>query len=444
MAYKKNQYDKVINMEELANITTYKNYLIFWVGQLFSLLGSSVVFFIIIWWIADVYVSAVLLSISTFLSILMMTICMPIAGVIADKVDKKKLILVVDALQAFTTFLLIVMFQIGLASIVVVFVFISIRSIFQAFHIPTVNSIIPTMVPKDKLTRINGINFLFTGVVQLIAPFIAAVFLAFISIKSIHMIFWLDIITFFIALIPLLLISIPSVKQLNHSKDDVRKTSFITEFKIGLKTLKLVPGLIIMIILSMWLNFILTPANTLMPLFIIINHGGQAGHLALVQMIFTGGMIAGAILTSIKKNWNKKIRVIFISIVVALMGYILFALAPSGSYLIMGIGGAILGFNLPIINSLYQTFLQITVPIDKMGRVTSIDNAISSAISPIGTLLSGPLAVLIGIQLLFVFSGLTGVIITIAFWSFTGIRKIDIDSKSELEKINNQIENLII
>ncbi len=428
-------------MEELANITTYKNYLFFWVGQLFSLLGSSVVFFAITWWIADFYVSAVLLSIATFLSVLMMTLFMPIAGVIADKVNKKKLILIADSSQAFVTFLLIIFFQFGIANIWVVFFFISLRSVFQAFHVPTVNSIIPTMVPKDKLTRINGVNFLFTGVVQLLAPFIGALLLVFLSM---YMILWVDIITFFIALIPLLLITIPSVKQLNHSKDDIKKRTFLKDFKIGLKTLKLVPGLIIMIILSMLLNFLLTPANALMPLFIKINHGGGAGHLALVEMTLTGGMIAGAILTSVKKNWNNKIRTIFISIIVALIGYTIFALAPSGLFLMMGIGGVILGFNLPIINSLYQTFLQLTVPADKMGRVSSIDHTFSSAISPIGSLISGPIAVLIGIQALFFYCGITGVIFTVVFWCFTGIRKVDIDSKSELERINNQIENLII
>ncbi len=427
-------------MEELADQTTFRNYLFFWSGQLFSLLGSMVVFFAITWWIADVYDSEILLAISTFVSILMMTLFMPIAGVIADKVNRKTLILVADSSQAFTTFLLIIMFQFGLGNIGVVLVFIGIRSIFQAFHVPVVNSIIPTMVPKDKLTKINGINFLFTGVVQLLAPFVGALLLVFLSM---YLILWVDIITFFIALVPLLAISIPSVKQLNHSEDDAKKISFLKEFKLGIKTIKMVPGLIIMAVLSMFLNFILTPATTLMPLF-IINHGGGVGHLAFVEMTFTGGMIAGAIFTMIKKKWNKQIRIIFVSILVALGGYIIFALAPSGSFIIMGIGGIILGFNLPIINTLYQTFVQTTVPADKLGRVSSIDSAFSSAISPIGSLISGPLALLVGIQALFVFGGLAGVVITIAFWSFTGIRKVDLDSKSEMEKINEKIESLTI
>ena len=121
-----------------------------------------------------------------------------------------------------------------------------------------------------------------------------------------------------------------------------------------------------------------------------------------------------------------------------------FAIAPIGNFYIMGIGGALLGFNLPIINSLYQTFLQTTVPSDKLGRVSSIDHALSSAISPIGALAAGPLALILGIPSLFFYCGFLGVMVTIGFWSFSGIRKVDIESKSALEEINGKVEKITI
>ncbi len=428
-------------MEEIANKETFKSYLFFWSGQLFSLLGSMVVFFVITFWIADVYNDPMISAFASFLYVLMMTLCMPLAGVFADRINRKMLILTVDSLQALVTFALILFFQLGITNLWIIYFFISLRSVFQAFHLPTVNAIIPTMVPKDKLSRINGVNFLFTGVVQLLSPFLGAILLVFLSV---YMVLWIDIITFFIALIPLLLITIPSVKLINHSENNVEKSSFIKDFRLGFKTLKIIPGLVIMVILSMLLNFLIQPMNALMPLFILDVHGGEAGHLALAEMIFTGGMITGALVTSIKKSWENKLRVIFISIVMALIGYMIFALAPIGNYYIMGLGGVILGFNLPIINSLYQTFLQTTVPSDKLGRVSSIDQALSSAISPIGSLAAGPLALILGIPTLFFYCGFLGVIVTVGFWGFTGIRKIDIDSKGALEEIHGKIENISI
>ena len=181
-----------------------------------------------------------------------------------------------------------------------------------------------------------------------------------------------------------------------------------------------------------------------MSLYINVNHGGGPGHLALTLAFFQGGMIFGALITSIKKEWNNKIRVIFICMIMALIGYIIFGIAPTGSYVILIIGGVIMGLNLPIINALYQTFIQTTVPADKIGRVTSIDHTFSMAIAPLGTILCGPLAEIIGIPSLFFYSGLIGIICTMAFWSFTNIRKVNIDSKAELEKIYDEIGKLVI
>jgi predicted MFS family arabinose efflux permease len=192
----------------------------------------------------------------------------------------------------------------------------------------------------------------------------------------------------------------------------------------------------------MLLNFLIRPLDTQMNLYIIEDHGGTVAHVAFASMVFTGGMILGALLTSVKKYWNNKIRVIFISLLAALTGYLIFAIAPKGSFIIMGLGGAILGFNLPIVNSLYQTFVQTTVPHDKIGKVTSIDHTLSSAISPLGSLISGPLALFLGIPMLLFLCALIGIISTIGFWLFTDIRKVDMDNISELEKINGKITEL--
>jgi DHA3 family macrolide efflux protein-like MFS transporter len=310
------------------------------------------------------------------------------------------------------------------------------RSICQAFHLPTVNSIIPAMVPKDQLSRINGINFLFTGVVQIIAPLIGATLMIILPLNAI---LWVDVITFFIALVPLLLIKIPDVQ--NHT-EKVEKQSFIEEFKLGIRVIKIIPSLMTMIILSMLLNFLVRPFDTLMPYYINVTHGGTATHLAIVLVFFQGGMIAGALLTSIKKTWKRKMKVIFICVIFLMVGYSILAFAPPGGFIVIGLGGILMGLTLPIINALYQTFIQTVVPADKMGRITSIDHSLSMSISPIGTLLSGPLAEVFGVGNLFLYCAIIGTVVTGVVWSFTGIKRVDNVSKSELEIVTSSINNI--
>ena len=77
-------------MTELANKKTFKNYIFLYSGQLFSLLGSSITQFVIIWWITIETGSIIILSIASFVYILPMTLAMPIAGVIVDRYNRKK------------------------------------------------------------------------------------------------------------------------------------------------------------------------------------------------------------------------------------------------------------------------------------------------------------------------------------------------------------------
>ena len=426
-------------MGELADKSTFRSYLFFWSGQLFSLFGSSIVFFVLIWWITVETQSAVFLATATFLQILPMTIFLPIAGVFADRLDRKKLIVVVDSLQAFITFILILFFQSGLVNVWIIMIIISLRSICQAFHVPTVNAIIPSMVPEEKLTRINGINFLFTGFVGIFAQLIAAILWI---IFPINLILWLDVITFFIALLPLLLIKIPSVNQNAEKKKIEEKNSFLKEFKLGFKTLRAIPGLLILIIMGMLTNFLIRPLITLLPLFVNSIHGGGTSHYALTLAFLHGGTIIGALAVSIKKNWSHKIRIIFIGTVVIMAGYLVIALTPRGLFFIIFMGGIILGIAMPIINSLTQTFIQTVVPKDKLGRITSIDWFLSNLMSPIGAIVSGPLAIILGIPSLLIYSAIVGLIIPVSLWSFTKIRKLDYDDEAERKKIIEGLNNI--
>jgi DHA3 family macrolide efflux protein-like MFS transporter len=97
----------------LQNQTTFRNYLFFWSGQLVSLLGSSIVQFVIVWWITVETGSALYLSLATFLSLTPLIVVGPFAGVFADRWNRKILILVADLMQALTVLVLIVFYWIG-------------------------------------------------------------------------------------------------------------------------------------------------------------------------------------------------------------------------------------------------------------------------------------------------------------------------------------------
>jgi len=246
-------------MEIHADQITFRSYLLFWSGQLVSLLGSSVAGFVIIWWITVQTESAVYLSIASLVGFTPIVVLSPLAGVFADRWNRKGLIATVDFLQALTTVALIFLFWSNVISIWLILMLLGLRGVFQAFHMPTVSAIVPTMVPKEKLSRMNGLNFLFTGAVNLVGPIVAALLLEFWEISQI---LWIDAVTFLIAIVPLLYVSIPSVRKKQEN------SSFRREFSEGLAFIRNGRGFLPLIILSTALNFLIAPLDTLLPYFV--------------------------------------------------------------------------------------------------------------------------------------------------------------------------------
>jgi DHA3 family macrolide efflux protein-like MFS transporter len=404
---------------------SYKRYLFFLGGQLFSIFGSFVVQFIVLYWITEFTRDAIFISIAAFLFFLPMVIIQPIAGVFTDKLNRKKIILITDTSQALITFGLIWVFTLGMTNVWLIVILNTLRSVCQAFHSPTVNAIIPTMVPEEKLSRVNGLNFLITGVVQVLGPVIAGTLIIFWSFSQI---LWIDFATFLIALIPLLLVKIPSLVE---DTESIKKRSFKEDFKEGVLVIKAIPGLISIIILAMAVNFLLRPLSTLLQYFILIFHDGDALNLALVNALINGGMVAGGVLTSIKKDWNKKVFIIVGGLLVFNLGYSILGFVPFGFFLLMGITGFFMGLCLPLINTMLMTLMQMKVPAQKIGRVTAINSTLAMAISPLGTIIAGPIADLLGIQNLFILCGVFGIIITLIVWIFSDMKEIEGDSEEK-------------
>ena len=414
-------------MEETADKSSFKSYLFFWSGQLASILGSSVVYFVLLWWLVDETKSAIALSIGSVSYFVPLILVSLIAGVVADRYDRKKVIFIADSLQAFSTFIMILFFAYGIMEFWYLYFFFAFRSTCQAFHQPTQNAIIPTMVPKEKLSRINGINFLLTGAINIIGPVIGATFLIYFTVEQA---LWIDIITYSIAIVPLLLIKIPSFHK---ETEDKKRESMWKEFKSGFKILTTIPGLLMLILEATIFNFLVQPISTLFPYYIRVIHNGSVVDFALISMSFNVGMFIGGILTTIKKEWKYKIPIMISVAIINAIIYALFSFVPIGFIFLLMLYSVIRGFTIPILNTLFYTILQLRVPSDKLGRVISIDNTLSCIGIPLGSILAGPLAVIIGIGPLFFISASLIIVAEIVIYLFTKIRLLDSEEDSSQE-----------
>ena len=413
--------EEKVTIELTSNQQTFQHYIIFWFGQLFSVLGSSIVFFALIWWITEESQSATILSLAYFFALVPQIIVSLFAGVFIDRLDRKKIIIFADFFQALFTLILILVFVFNLASIWLVISLIIIRNLFQAIHQPAVAAIIPVMIPKEKLSRMNSFNMLMTSAIMIVGPVISGILLGFWDIE---IILWIDVGTFLLAIIPTLLITIPSIKKIQKSKTD-KKPSFKKELKEGFQIIRKVKGMTAMFVVFIIINSLDSPANVLRPFFIIIYHQGDVKMLSYVSAIIQISFISGGLFISLRKQWKRKSMMIIIVYFISGLGFLICALAPVGNFLIIMVGSFLFYAGFPVVNALYLTILQEVVPLDMQGRVNSIDQALSFMVMPITILISGPIAGWIGINNLFIILAASHLIIFTIVALFSNLRYID-------------------
>ncbi len=419
-------------MQNNANASTFRSYLLFWVGQLTSVLGSSIVQFAIIWYITVATESPLILAVASLLGLGTQVLLTPIAGVYADRWNRKAIIGIADFLQALATVALIILFFLNIATVWHILGLLTARGIFQAFHGPTVSAILPSMVPRDQLSRMNSIDFLFSGLVLLIGPVIGAFLLAFWPLEQI---LWVDVITFIIPVIPLILIRIPSVKIVKSHEE---KPSFFKEFREGLKTIRNVRGMVALLFLASTLNFLLVPLSTLLPYFIKVVHLGEADSLALVMASLQGGIIIGSVYMTLKKTFTRKDRMTLAGLYGVFIGYGITTFVATGDFVTMGIGMFVIGVVLPVVNIIVMTTEQTVIPLEMQGRVMAVTRALSSAISPLGMIFAGVFAEFVGVVFLFGLCVALGFVIITIGWVFTDVRYL-VDQKPQGEDTRKEL-----
>jgi DHA3 family macrolide efflux protein-like MFS transporter len=377
-----------------------RNISFFITGQMISFVGSLLVQYAIFWHINLVTKSGTILTVAIIVSFLPLLIFSPIAGVLADKVNRKLLIIIADGSIALVTLVTAILFSIGDIEIWMLIVVTGIRGIGQAVHGPAIGAAIPLMVPQDKLMRVQGIQTGIQSAFNVLAPIIAAVL---ISWFSIGFLFYIDTVTAVLGVATLLFfVTIP--KHVNEGKKQT--TSGVQDFVAGLKYVKTHTFLIPFFVYLFVVLILVSPVAFLSPLQVVrsfLTYEDEVFRLTMVEVGFSGGMTIGALLVA---WWGGfKNRIVTAGIAISIMGFGVLMLGVVGNFYVYFIFMLIQGVVLPFYNTPMTVMIQEQVDPAYMGRVSSISVMINSIAMPIGIALFGPLADIVSIELLLLISG---------------------------------------
>ncbi|MHA2225392.1 MAG: MFS transporter [Candidatus Hodarchaeales archaeon] len=405
--------------------TNLKGYLFFLVGQWISILGSNIVQFGLIWFITIETNSPAILGMAAFFGMAPFYIVTPIAGVFIDRWSRKKVIILVDFMQAMLTLILIVFFIyytiiFSILELIIAILLIStLRGIFGAFHTSAVDTLLPIMVPRKHLSRINGINYLATGAINIVGPIVGAIALSLVEMKNL---LWLDVITFLVAVFPTMVVFIPIIKK---TTQEVSKQSFKKEISEGMSFIRETTGLFYLLVVFTGVNFFMAPIFTQFPLLVQSIHLGDEGTLALLLSINQVGLICGSFIMSSWKGFSNNAKGVALGIFFTYLGLLTIAIAPIGNFLVVGLGFCINGFTLPIMNVSSETIWSKTVPKNLLGRVYAVRRTVAQFSFPISTILGGFLAEIFGLIPILATCAVLGIVLLGYSWFFTPLSKVE-------------------
>jgi DHA3 family macrolide efflux protein-like MFS transporter len=424
---------------------TWNTFVWIWLSQLLSIFGSAMTRFGLTIWAYEQTHQATTLALMGFFNSGAYVLASPLAGVIVDRFDRKKVIILSDLGAGLVTLGLLLMFVNGQLQIWHIYLAGVVSNALGAFQEPAFSASVRLLVPETQLVRANSLLSVANDGSKIFAPMLAGLLLALVHVSGIMLI---DICSCLAACGALLAIRIPRLAA--SAEERGLNNRVWHEMGFGFRYIASRPGLLGILVIFTAINlFAALTYFGVLPAMILARSGGSETTLGAVQSVLGVGGVIGGVLLSIWGGPKKRVYgFLAANIASFLLGDFLFAI---GRTLPIWIAAAFFSaIFIPIIVSCFETIWQVCVPVEMQGRVFSAKNMIQIGSMPLGYLASGILADRVfepamaeggsltgafgwlvgtgpgaGMGLMFVFTCLVGVLIGLAGFLLPAVRNVE-------------------
>lgn len=380
-----------------------KRFFTIWSGQAFSLLGSQLVSFAIVWYLTVTTGSATVLAIGSLVGILPSVLLGPFVGPLIDRWDRRRTMIVADSIIALATLGLALLFALVDVQLWHIYGLLFVRAVAGGFHAPSMTASTSLMVPVEHLARIQGVNQMLNGGLNIFAAPLGAILYEAIDIQWILAI---DVLTALVAILPLLFFEIPQPDRAQSEALAGKAASYFDDLAAGFRYVWNWKGLFILSLMAALLNFLLAPTGSLNPLLIKDHFNGTVLQLGTFNSIFGIGVILGGLLLGVWGGFKRKIITSMMGILMLGIGIMTQGILPGNMFTLAVVSAGLVGFSLPIANGSIGAIMQGSVAPDMQGRVFTLLSSFAGAMSPIGLAIAGPVSDVIGIQTWFRIAGM--------------------------------------
>lgn len=372
-------------------------FLLLWCGQIISRLGDSFFTVALAWWVLQRTGSATAMGMILICSTVPMILCLLLGGVIVDRFPRVRLMLASDILRGGVIILIAVLAFLQWLQLWHVCVLNVIFGIVDAFFSPAYAALIPDLIPSELLPSANSLRSISKQAALFIGPALAA---GVIALGGTALAFALDGASFVLSAGCLLVL--PPLPALRRPAE--KAEGMIQDIRKGIVTVLHSPWLwVTLVIACVSTIFLVSPNEAALPLLVKQRFGTQVGFYALLTSLSALGSVVAALwLGHFKRLRRRGILTygawLLASMMLLLAGLPLSVVGVSLAFFIQGAAFAVLGLS-------WMNSLQELVPADLLGRVSSLDYLVSSALLPVGYGLAGFAADRLGASLVFLLGG---------------------------------------
>ncbi len=377
-----------------------------WTGQVFSLIGSKVAQFALIWWLTRLTGSATVLATASMVALIPEILLSPIAGAYVDRWNRRMVMIIADGIIALASLWLAYLFWADTMQIWHVYVIMLVRAVGGSFHWPAMQASTSLMVPKRHLTRVAGLNQTLNGALNIVGPPLGALLMELLPLYSVMLV---DVGTAMLAIVPLFFVHVPQPERTDEGQ--AQKTSIWADIREGVRYIRGWPGLMALIGSAMIVKIALTPAFSLLPLLVSEHFGGSAARLSLLESVSGVGMLVGGLVLSGWGGFRRKIYTTMTGVIILGLGLLALGLTPGEQFWAALASLFVVGLMIPLVDGPIMAILQGSVAPEMQGRVFTLMGSLLGITSPFGLAVAGPVSDWLGLQVWYVAAGvLCGVI----------------------------------
>ncbi len=361
-----------------------KKYIILWLSQSVSGLGSSMTGFALVLWAYGQSRSAMSVSMMLFCNYVPYVILSLFVGSFIDRHHKKAIMLASDSVAAVGSLAVLAFLLMGRLAVWNIYVFNVVAGITNAFQQPASAVAVGRLVPEEKISNVSGMNSFSHNLIVVFSPMLAAFLFA---AGGLSIILLVDLASFAFAFCVLLFfITIP------EQEPEKTYSSPFAGIAEGFAFLKKEKGIFYMMLTMALINFFsrLTYENILSPM-ILSRNSGDSVELGIVNACMGAGGIAGGMIVSVKKESRHKAAAIYVSAALSfLFGDLLMAVGKNVFW--WSSAAVCASLPIPFLMANQNAILYQKIPSVMQGRVFAVRNAIQYSTIPVGIILGGYLA----------------------------------------------------